>query len=538
MPISCVYCGGVHDRPADVKQCWAEHQGDAAPSAGDAAPSAPSARPFDVGHAPEPGFAPERPQPAPVAARRTAAVAALIRGPEALGRHVVVRPRQPEPDAWRGCRRVVVDDASRHDPAAAVEHLRAAAHGATSLVVELATDLDEVPAVVDTRDPYEVGVRHQFLLDELWHLVWSNSIDARDPDRPRWWLVDAAVAGGAVPDLHGLADVLLPDGAPVWLDGGPVRHHDPIDGVPVLHATTVEHGRLDPPLPNATGADLAADQLAAVTHPGGAARIIAPAGSGKTRVLTERARHLLRVWRIPPSAVTLVAFNKRAQEEMRQRTSDLTGLQVRTLNSIALAIVNGTAPFAAQPRHWRTLDEPDVRRILGRLVETPRKLNVDPIAPWIDALGLVRLGLIDPATVELRYGGDVDGLADVYPRYLASLEREGAVDFDGQIHRAIHVLLAQPAARRAAQRASRILLVDEFQDLTPAHLLLVRLLAAPGGAVFGVSSSRALGRWRWRSTTAVRPASSRWPTGCSATTDAGSPRPSEPRPPTARASPP
>jgi DNA helicase-2/ATP-dependent DNA helicase PcrA len=254
----------------------------------------------------------------------------------------------------------------------------------------------------------------------------------------------------------------------------------------VLHAVTVEHGRLDLPGLNSTPAELAPDQLAAVTHAGGAARIIAPAGSGKTRVLTERARHVLRVWQIPSSAVTLVAFNKRAQEEMRARTSDLPGLQVRTLNSIALAIVNGTPPFARQPRQWRTIDEPDVRRILGRLVETPRKLNVDPIAPWIDALSLVRLGLVDPSTVELRYVGDVDGLVDVYPQYLAALEREGAVDFDGQIHRAIRVLLTQPDARRAAQHASRVLLVDEFQDLTPAHLLLVRLLAAPGGAVFGV----------------------------------------------------
>ena len=71
-------------------------------------------------------------------------------------------------------------------------------------------------------------------------------------------------------------------------------------------------------------------------------------------------------------------------------------------------------------------------------------------------------------------------------KYLAALDRAGQVDFDGQIWRAIHVLLTQPEARRVAQRASRMLLVDEFQDLTPAHLLLIRLLAAPGGAVFGV----------------------------------------------------
>ena len=70
--------------------------------------------------------------------------------------------------------------------------------------------------------------------------------------------------------------------------------------------------------------------------------------------------------------------------------------------------------------------------------------------------------------------------------YRAALERKRAVDFDDQIHRALLVLLSQPDARRAAQRACRLMLVDEFQDLTPAHLLLIRLLASPGGAVFGV----------------------------------------------------
>ena len=464
MPISCVYCGGAHDHPAEVKQCWADHQGTEPPAA----------------PAPEPS-----PSAGPVAPVASADVR-LRRGPDVLGRHVVVGPGQREPDAWRGADRLVIDEPARRDPSRAVEALRTAAQSGTALVIELDVEVDVEPVAVDQRDPHEVGVRHEFLGDELSHLVRSNSIDARDPELPRWWLADAAVALGAVVDAEGVGDVVLPDGTAVWLDGGPIRHCDPVDGVGVLHAVTIEHGRLDLPLPNVTGADLAPDQLAAVTHPGGAARIIAPAGSGKTRVLTERARHLLQVWRLPPSAVSLVAFNKRAQEEMRERTADLPGLQVRTLNSIALAIVNGTPPFARQPRQWRTVDEPDVRRILGRLVETPRRLNVDPIAPWIDALGLVRLGLVDPATVELRYGGDVDGLVDVYPRYLASLEREGVVDFDGQIHRAIRVLLAQPDARRAAQRASRVLLVDEFQDLTPAHLLLVRLLAAPGGAVFGV----------------------------------------------------
>ena len=126
-------------------------------------------------------------------------------------------------------------------------------------------------------------------------------------------------------------------------------------------------------------------------------------------------------WRLPASAVSLVAFNKRAQEEMRERTADLPGLQVRTLNAIALAIVNGAAPFAPQPRRFATIDEPEVRRIIGSLVTFPRRRNTDPVAPWIEALGLARLGLVDPEVVERRYDGDVDGFASMFPRYRLAL---------------------------------------------------------------------------------------------------------------------
>jgi DNA helicase-2/ATP-dependent DNA helicase PcrA len=467
-----VYCGGAHERPADIKRCWAEQQGVVQQS---------DQRPVSVSDSESASEA----ESESASAARPVGVA-VRRGPVELGRNVVVGPGAEAPAAWSGAERVVVDAAVLAAPGATVEALRAASIASTGVVIELAAPLDDLPDAVDERLPHEVGVAHRFVVDELRDLVWSNSVDVRDPAMPRWKLVDWTVALGAVVADDAVGDVVLPDGRAVWLDGGPIRHHDPIDGAPVLAAVQVEHGRLALARSNVSTADLAPDQLEAVLHSGGPARIIAPAGSGKTRVLTERARHLIDVWQLPPAAVSLVAFNKRAQEEMRERTADVAGLQVRTLNAIALAIINGVAPFAPQPRRWRTIDEPDVRRLLQRFVTVPRRRNTDPFAPWIDALSLVRLGLVDPAEVEVRYGGDVKGLTEVYPRYIDALAQEGAVDFDGQIHGAIEVLLRQPEARRTAQRASRVLLVDEFQDLTPAHLLLVRLLAAPGGAVFGV----------------------------------------------------
>ena len=132
------------------------------------------------------------------------------------------------------------------------------------------------------------------------------------------------------------------------------------------------------------------------------------------------------------------------------------------------------------------MDERGVRDLLDGMVRRKRRAMTDQIAPWIEALGASRLGLRDPAEVERDYQPDVPDFSEIAPRYVDVLNAEGLVDFDQQIIRAIEILLCDPAARAAARRTCGILLVDEFQDLTPAHLLLVRLVAGPRADVFGV----------------------------------------------------
>ena len=463
MAIACVYCGGRHDTSGEVRECWARRQSEAPQS------------PPQHESAPQP--------------RELHGQAVSLRPMPGLGRNVVVRTGQVTPGGWNSAARLVVGPAELREPMHTLAELRRLADERTPCVFEI----DDASAAllaepqVNAAPIHEIGPRFNFELSALHHLLWSNSIDAREPGRPVWPLLTSAMAEGAHSVGESMSgDVVLADGTPVWLDGGPIRFTPPVDGVAVIHRIAIEHRSLMPFASNASNADLAADQLAAVTHPGGASRVIAPAGSGKTRVLTERARHLLTQWRLPAAAVCLVAFNKRAQEEISARVGDLPGLQVRTLNAIALAIVNGSAPFATQATTLTTITEPDVRRIIGKLVEFPRKRNSDPVALWIEALSLARLGLRDPDEVEALYDGDVDGFATMLPRYRAELSRARSLDYDEQIVRAIEILLTDPLARTAAQRACRMLLVDEFQDLTPAHLLLVRLLAGPDGSVFGV----------------------------------------------------
>ncbi|MBA2523079.1 MAG: ATP-dependent DNA helicase UvrD2, partial [Solirubrobacterales bacterium] len=327
--------------------------------------------------------------------------------------------------------------------------------------------------------PYTLEPGLDLPLDRLHWLLWANNYDARGGE-PIWWWGEKAIRLGA--NSGGSADVVLSGGREAWVDGGP-RWSAPALPEPVIESGAIDAGSLDP-LPADSPppvSELAPDQLAAVTHHGGPVRVIAPAGSGKTRVLTERMRHLLADRGYRREAVIAVAYNKLAQGELETRLEALAP-RTRTLNSLGYSLLarhRGNRP--------RVLSEPDVRRVIEEVFPIPRRrmANTDPVGPYLDGLTVVRLGLTAPAEVE-EMRDDVPGLVDGFDSYRERLLGMGAIDFDEQIYGALEALLRDGDFRRRVQAEHRHMLVDEFQDLTPAHVLMIRLLAMPGFDVFGV----------------------------------------------------
>ncbi|WP_426572222.1 ATP-dependent DNA helicase UvrD2 [Aquihabitans sp. McL0605] len=407
-----------------------------------------------------------------------------VPGPVALGRGVVINAGAAIPAAWMSAPVVTIDEAVLKAPSAVVGQLHQAWADRTPVVVELAVDparFREPVAITD--EPWSLDPDVEPSFDRLHFLVWANTYDARSGELIWWWGRKASRAGAAdTPD--GVADVVLPGAVPAWVDGGPRRPwpEDLVAGQRVVHSESVELGRAEvAPPPAEPAADLAPDQLGAVAHLSGPARVIAPAGSGKTRVLTERLRHLLgdRGWE--RDTVLAVAYNKEAQLELERRTEAFRP-RVRTLNSLGLWVVAqhlGRSPAV--------LEERECRRLVESLLPGRRRqrANTDPIGPYLEALGLVRLGLRSPRAVE-ESRDDVDGLQEIFGPYREQLASRGAVDFDEQIYAAISALLSDGPFRRSMQQRCRHLLVDEFQDLTPAHVLLLRLLSLPALDVFGV----------------------------------------------------
>ncbi len=407
-------------------------------------------------------------------------------GPTGLGRGVVVVPGMPAPAPWSDAPRVVVGPAALADPAPIVDTLHRAWLERRPVVVELAVDADDLrrPEVED-RPPHALGAGFGFLRERLQFLVWANTYDLRSGE-PVWWhgrkaarlLADQGVVEG------GPADVTLADGTPCRIDGGPPHPPDLGPGVVVVHRWNAERGRLRAAGHRPPASELADDQRAAVTHPAGPVRVIAPAGSGKTRVLAERLRHLVADRGVDPAVVTVVAYNTKAAEELRARCADFLpegSSTIRTLNSLGLWICNRLDPSG--PR--TVVDEPRVRALVQQVFEVPRQANADTVAPFIAALSAVRLGLRDPVEVAEAMP-DAVGFGERFDAYRQALDDARLLDFDEQIYRAVEVLLGDPEVRARAQTRCRVLLVDEFQDLTPAHVLLLRLLSAPGYDCFGV----------------------------------------------------
>ena len=217
-------------------------------------------------------------------------------------------------------------------------------------------------------------------------------------------------------------------------------------------------------------------------HGGGGARIIAPAGSGKTRVLTERARHLVRDRGVDPSTICMVAFNVRAREEMQERTADLDRsgdphpqlAGARDPGRPRAVRLARRPPRAAGHRRARG---PSSARRSGRRASSgdgrpdgglARGAHRHPARP-----------ALAPRPSSRSSAATSRDFADGGPRVPGPpaagrrrrLRRADPRRDRGAVHRS--------RARAAARRACGVLLVDEFQDLTPAHVLLIRLLAGP-----------------------------------------------------------
>ncbi|MET0387462.1 MAG: UvrD-helicase domain-containing protein [Polyangiales bacterium] len=238
-------------------------------------------------------------------------------------------------------------------------------------------------------------------------------------------------------------------------------------------------------------AGLNPSQQAAVDHRQGPLLILAGAGSGKTRVLTQRIAALLREG-VRPEAILAVSFTNKAADEMRERMRALVGKQqsealvLSTFHSFGVRFVNEEKAALGLGKRFVIFDQGDslgvVKDILRHMRESGAARKLDPSAILSRISKWKNDGLLPDAVPESDFEYD-DVARDVYPEYLARLHAMRALDFDDLVLAPVRLLRENEAVRTKWKNRFRFVLVDEFQDTSTVQLELVRLLVNELGNV-------------------------------------------------------
>ena len=224
-----------------------------------------------------------------------------------------------------------------------------------------------------------------------------------------------------------------------------------------------------------------------MSHRGTPLLIVAGAGSGKTRVLTQRIAHLIREQGVRPSEILAITFTNKAAREMQERVAALVGpasraMWVMTFHSACVRILRREAARLGVSTNFSIYDAADSQRLMAMVV---KDLDIDPKRHPPRGLSArvsnLKNELIDEETFASRAETPQDRvLAEAYAEYQRRLRRANAFDFDDLIGSTVALLQLFPDVAEHYRRRFRHILVDEYQDTNHAQYVLVRELVGDG----------------------------------------------------------
>ena len=226
------------------------------------------------------------------------------------------------------------------------------------------------------------------------------------------------------------------------------------------------------------------DQRDAVLHPSGPLLVVAGAGSGKTRVLTQRIAHLIDTG-VHPMHILAITFTNKAAGEMRERVAALVGpvahkMWVSTFHSACVRILRAQAEHIGYPKTFSIYDQSDSQRLVGYVI---RDKGLDPKkfpARGVQArISLWKNELIIPHDAASHASNFIDEkYVEVYREYQHRLEKAGAMDFDDLLTNTVRLFRQHPDVLRTYQERFQHILIDEYQDTNMAQNAIVLMLGA------------------------------------------------------------
>ena len=227
--------------------------------------------------------------------------------------------------------------------------------------------------------------------------------------------------------------------------------------------------------------DLNEPQRRAVTHRDGPLLVLAGPGSGKTRVITRRAAHLVHTG-VPARNILAITFTNKAAAEMKSRIEALgvaRGMWVYTFHALGVRLLREFGPLAGVEPGFSIYDEADRKRVIKEAMQLC-EVNESLLRPEVVQVKIS--GAKDKLQTPRQYAERADifdghAIARVYEAYQQLLTQRNAVDFDDLLMRVAIVLRGHPEIGERLNARFHYVLIDEYQDTNHAQYLIAKHLS-------------------------------------------------------------
>ena len=236
---------------------------------------------------------------------------------------------------------------------------------------------------------------------------------------------------------------------------------------------------------------LNASQLEAVTSTEGFIRVIAGAGSGKTRALARRFAYLVNEIGILPGNILCVTFTNKSSNEMRQRIHNLTGDNdtgyISTFHSFCVSVLQEDSHALQYPKSFLVLDNSDIDSMLKIIYEgrglTLRNMTFSKARDMIEIRKLIKepkyyLDMLNMSldTLRQKYLTATEPSDIIFYGYLYQEKKCFGLDYNDLIKFTLYIFEQNEAVKIKWQQRLEYIMIDEFQDIDELQYKLMSVL--------------------------------------------------------------
>ena len=226
------------------------------------------------------------------------------------------------------------------------------------------------------------------------------------------------------------------------------------------------------------------NQLKAILKTEGAVMVIAGAGSGKTRVLTNRIAYLISEKNIIENNILAITFTNKAAKEMKERIYALVGetskyIWINTFHSMCVRILRQHIELLGYNKNFTILDTSEQKSIIKNIVRT-LDLSEDAYQPAnvLKIISNAKNNLVSVKKMrEQSRFGFMKNVAEIYAHYQSYLKKNSVLDFDDLMLKTIVLFKKFPEVLAIYQNQFQYIHVDEYQDTNVIQYRLIKMLS-------------------------------------------------------------